>query len=399
MKATYFFRVLSGTFLIAGTMIGAGMLGIPLVTAACGFVPACVITCIVWFFMLCTGLLFLEASLWLPDGCHVLSITEAFFGKIGRYVSGAMFIFLYYCLMIAYIAAGGPLLGSGFAGLGMSLGGIQSLALFMLLFGGIVTIGPKSIDRVNIILSVSMIVAWFVLLGSGGSEVRFDYLASKNWSKVMLAMPILFSAFGFHNLIPSLCTYLRRDKRALRHAIWWGSILPLVVYLVWQWLIIGAIPKELIAQALREGKPITAIFQAVTGEGFFVMMGRFFSFFAIATSVLGVSFSLVDFLGDGCGIEKRTGWRRLILSAAVFVPPFIFAVLNPQIFATALGVAGGFGEAFLNGLLPVAIVWVGKYHQRRKGGIGWLERRPVLAILFAYGVFVMGFETYHLLSM
>ena len=94
-------RVISGTFLIAGTMIGAGMLGLPLVTGVAGFFPGILITLAVWFFMYCTGLLFLEVTLWMPDGSNVLSISGRFFGKGGRLLSGGMFIFLYYCLMIA----------------------------------------------------------------------------------------------------------------------------------------------------------------------------------------------------------------------------------------------------------------------------------------------------------
>ena len=82
MKSTVnVLRVMSGTFLIAGTMIGAGMLGIPLVTGEAGFIPGMVITLAVWFFMYCTGLLFLEVTLWMPDGSNVLSISGKFFGK------------------------------------------------------------------------------------------------------------------------------------------------------------------------------------------------------------------------------------------------------------------------------------------------------------------------------
>ena len=48
-KKVNLMRVISGTFLIAGTMIGAGMLGIPLVTGVSGFWPGILVTTIVWF--------------------------------------------------------------------------------------------------------------------------------------------------------------------------------------------------------------------------------------------------------------------------------------------------------------------------------------------------------------
>ncbi len=394
---TNILRVVSGTFLIAGTMIGAGMLGIPLVTGASGFVPGIIVTSIVWFFMYCTGLLFLEVTLWMPDGSNVLSIAGRFFGKGGRLLSGGMFIFLYYCLMIAYFAAGSPLLAEAVSALGLMVSGWQMFALFGLVFGTVVAIGPRSIDRVNIIMSIAMIAAWFTLIGSGGSEVEMPRLSYTKWPAMVMAMPVLFSAFGFHNVIPSLCTYLKRDKRALRTAVFWGSFLPLIVYIVWQWLIIGAIPREEIAKTLAEGTPITAAFSSVTGEAGFSRIGRFFAFFAIVTSILGVAFSMVDFLGDGFNIERRKGWRRIVLTLLTFIPPFILATLNPEIFTTALGIAGGFGEAFLNGLLPIGLLWVGKYTWKLKADLAWLENKGVLSFLIVYSLFVVGLEIFHLI--
>ncbi|NGX51492.1 MAG: Tyrosine-specific transport protein [Chlamydiae bacterium] len=387
-------RVTSGTFLIAGTMVGAGMLGIPLVTSVSGFVPGVLITLLVWFFMYCTGLLFLEVTLWMADGSNVLSIAGRFFGRGGRLLSGGMFIFLYYCLLVAYYAAGAPLLAEA---LGITPTSWLSFSLFGLLFATIVAIGPKFIDRANIMLSIGLVASWLILIGGGGDQVELPRLTYTKWSAMIFAMPVLFSAFGFHNIIPSLCTYLKRDKRALRIAVFWGSVIPLIVYLVWQWLIIGAIPREVIARTLAEGTPITSAFQLVTGESYFALVARFFAFFAIVTSTLGVSFSMVDFLGDGFNVVHRTGWKRIGLTLLTFAPPLILAALNPGIFTTALGVAGGFGEAFLNGLLPIGLLWVGKYSWKLKADLKWLENRAVLSFLALYALFVILLEAYHLI--
>jgi len=390
------YRVISGTFLIAGTMIGAGMLGIPLVTGASGFVPGIVASLIVWFFMYCTGLLFLEVTLWMPCGSNVLSIAGRFFGKWGRLFSGAMFIFLYYCLIVAYFAAGSPLLGEAFNAFGVMVQGWQVFVLFAVIFGAVVAIGPKSIDRVNIIMSIAMVAAWFMLIGSGSSEVQMVRLKVTKWPAMVMAMPVLFSAFGFHNVIPSLCTYLKRDKRSLRLAIFWGSFLPLIVYIVWQWLIMGVIPQEEIIKTLVEGTPVTTAFSLVTGQENFARIGRFFAFFAIVTSTLGVAFSMVDFLGDGFKVKKRKGVRRFLLTLLTFIPPCILAMMNPGIFTTALGVAGGFGEAFLNGLLPIGLLWVGKYSCKLKADLQWLENKGVLSFLVLYSFFVIILEIIHL---
>jgi tyrosine-specific transport protein len=377
-----FYRILSGTLLIAGTTIGAGMLGIPLVTGSAGFWPAFWVTVGCWGFMAATGLLFLEVSLWMPPGSNILSMAERFFGRRGKWVAGVMFCYLYYCLMVAYFAAGAPLLG-GFLG----LQGTSSYVIFGLLFGGIVAFGAKAIDRANITLVIGMAVSYFMLLGMGSSEVQMARLKPSQWSSVAIAIPVLFSAFGYHNVIPSLRTYLKGDRRSLQISIVAGSMLALIVYLLWQWLMIGAVPVETMKETLAKGLPATFALKQVTGNPFLFTVGKWFAFFALVTSMLGVAFSLVDFLGDAAHKIKR-GY----LCLATFIPPFIFAVLDPTIFDRALGYAGGYGEAFLNGLLPVALIWVGKYHVGLKSQL--YIKKWMLRVLFAAGLFVIGLEAF-----
>ena len=185
-------RVISGTALIAGTAIGAGMLAIPLVTAQSGFFPAVATSVLVWLFMLATGLLFMEAALWMPKGANILTMSNALLGRKGKYAAGGMFLFLYYCLIVAYFAGGAPLLASllGFES------GMGSFVLFGALFATIVAIGAKAVDRVNLVLMLAMTAAYAALIGTGSAEVSLPLLMEANWSGFYVALPILFGAFG-----------------------------------------------------------------------------------------------------------------------------------------------------------------------------------------------------------
>jgi len=98
--------VWSGVLLIGGTSIGAGMLALPVVTGLSGFFPAMVVNTVCWLFMLATGLLLLEATLWMKEGANILSMTERILGPAGKVFGGGAFIFLYYCLLISYISGG-----------------------------------------------------------------------------------------------------------------------------------------------------------------------------------------------------------------------------------------------------------------------------------------------------
>ncbi|MCB1110432.1 MAG: tyrosine transporter, partial [Chlamydiia bacterium] len=65
----------------------------------------------------------------------------------------------------------------------------------------------------------------------------------------------------------------------------------------------------------------------------------------------------------------------------------------PGIFLKALGYAGGIGCALLLGLLPILMVWVGRYrkdysrlNEQLPGG------KPVLLILTAFVIFELAIE-------
>lgn len=384
-------RLISGTSLIAGTTIGAGMLGIPLVTAEAGFIPALVATVCVWVFMVLTGLLYVEVALSLPSGANIFTMARHYLGTRGKLAAGGMFLFLYYCLLVAYISGGAPLLGYLLKSTaGIVLDPRLTLVLFGLIFGGIVWVGAKMIDRVNLILSVAMFGAYALLISKGSSEVMVTQLMQASWTPVCFALPILFSAFGYHNVVPSLCTYLNRDRQSLRLSILLGTSLALIVYVIWQWLILGSLDSAVIKQTLLAGQPVTAALQSVTGVGSLFAIGQSFAFFALVTSFMGVAFSVVDFLNDGL---KQRGRNRGWLISLTFLPPILCAYLDPTLFEKALSIAGGFGEAFLNGLLPVLLAW--KY---RKGCQDPLKMQEPLVgktvgiILFGVALCVMGLE-------
>lgn len=377
-----FKKVVSGTSLIAGTTVGAGMLGIPLVTAEAGFLPALCITVLVWGFMLLTGLLYAQVALALPSGANIFTIAGHYLGNQSRFFVGGMFLFLYYCLLIAYFAAGAPLFS-------FLVPEKWSYLFFGILFGGVVWFGSKAIDRVNLILTVGLIFTYVLLVTTGSSEVALAKLKIASWSKLWFALPILFSAFGYHNIVPSLCTYLERDKKSLNLSIIAGTGIALCIYLVWQWLILGSLSQEVIQETLKGGQPVTAALQSLTGRSLFAM-GKTFAFFALATSLLGVSFSIVDFLNDGLKWQEKRRWLLVLLT---FFPPGICAALDPTIFEKALGAAGGLGEAVLNGLLPALLAW--KYNQLRGDRVA--SKKIFLFSLMGFSLFVMGIEMFLLL--
>lgn len=389
-------KPLSGILLIMGTMIGAGMLALPVVTGLAGFVPAIVINLICCLFMMATGLLFLEAILWMEDGANLLTLADHFLGKGGRLIAGISFLFLYYCLMVSFYAGGAPIFSAVIGQLlGIKIAGSISYILFGVIFGLFVFFGPRTVNRINWILMSGLLISFILMTEAGSKGVRTELLHRADWKLSLAATPVLFGAYGYHNILPSLSSYLRRHVGHLRTSIVLGSVIAFAIYALWQWMIIGTLTLDDIIGADKRGEPITQTLQNIVGHPSLVLFGEYFGFFALVTSFLGVSLSMVDFLADGLKV-KREGWMRLLLCLAVFFPPVVFAVLYPGIFIEAIGVAGGFGEAILNGLLPIAIVWVGRYWMNLPSQYSLGGGRPMLVVLILFTFLIMGIEAHHL---
>lgn len=387
---------LSGVLLVTGTCIGAGMLALPIVTGLAGFVPAIAINLLCCLFMMATGLLFIESILWMEDGANVLSIASRFLGPWGRWISGAAFFFLYYCLEVSYSAGGSPVFAKIIEQItGLKITGISSYLLFAFVFGTIVFLGTAMVDRLNWVLMSGLFISYFLLLSVGSTEVQPSLLQRSDWSLSLAAAPILFGAYGYHNLLPSLSTYLKRNVNILRLSVIFGTLIPFTIYSLWQWMIIGTLSLDEILVADSLGEPITQTLQSVVGHPWLRVFGEFFGFFALVTSFLGVSLSMVDFLADGLQL-KRDGLNRFILCLVIFLPPAFFAAAYPHIFIEAIGVAGGYGEAILNGLLPIALVWVGRYQMDLEVIDSFLTSRTMLILLTLATLLIMGVETHHL---
>lgn len=390
------FSTLSGVLLLAGTCIGAGMLALPVVTGVAGFVPSLVVSIICWLVMLCTGLLFLEANLWMEGETNLLSMAQRFLGPIGKIIGGLSFLLLYYCLEVSYMAGGAPIMNSLLAKINISMPEYLSFFVFSGIFGLIVYVGAKAIDRVNWLLMTGLFLSYFILTTLGSTEVQTKLLKHQNWSLSFIAAPTLFSAYGYHNIIPSLSGYMKKNVNQLRLTIVIGTAIPFLIYTVWQWMIIGTIPQEQLLKAAETGTPINLALESITGNAWVSTFCAFFGFFALVTSLLGVSLSMVDFLADGLKTSNK-GWNRLFLCMLVFLPSALFAAHNPHIFVKAIGFAGGYGEAILNGLFPIMMVWVGRYTLRLSSPYQLAGGKVTLAALFLFIVSIILLETYLIL--
>lgn len=378
--------VIRGTLLVAGTSIGGGMLALPVLTSLGGFIPSLFIYLLCWAFMACTGLLFLEISLWMNQESNIITMAERTLGWPGKIVAWIVYLFLFYCLTVAYVVGCGDLVANVFNHLVSEW--VGSL-LFVACFAPVVFAGAHAVGKVNSFLMLGLALFFCIFVIIGVPFVNLDHLKTQNWTLALLGLPVSFTAFAYQGIIPTLVHYMSFDTKRIRLSILIGSAIPFVTYIIWQWLILGIVPTfgpGGLAEAMQNGDNAVQPLKRFIDHPYVYMTGQFFAFFALVTSFFGVTLGLLDFLADGLKIKKDF-LGKLGLCALVFIPPLLIAFSFPHIFLTALGYAGGFGCAILLGLLPILMVWKGRYHLGLKSSYSLWGGKFLLTFLLLFVIF------------
>ncbi|NGX34663.1 MAG: Tyrosine-specific transport protein [Candidatus Anoxychlamydiales bacterium] len=397
MKILKHAHLLGGTFLVAGTSIGAGMLALPIVTAMGGFFPAIIVYLICFSVMTATGLLYLEIALDMKKDSNIISMASKYLGRSGKVFSWIIYLFLFYCLSVAYISGGGAFI-KGFAGGYLSLS--LCALIFSIFFAIFVYIGALAVDRVNILLIIGLAISYFLFIFFGTRHVDFSNLLHFNSKAAIFSFPVILVSFGFQGIIPTLTYYMKKDYKKIRLAIISGTSLAFLVYLIWELLILGIIPlegkfglKEALSQNLDAIQPLK-YYANIKGIYY---IGQFFSFFAITTSFLGVSLGLFDFIADGFKIQKK-GRNKILVALITFLPPITLTLINPKLFLVALNYAGGIGGSLLLVFLPTIMVYSKRYIKKEKSLHQLFGGKPILFIICIFVVFVLFVEIFQEVS-
>lgn len=384
-------KTLGSTLITSGTMIGAGMLAMPLTSAGIGFTFTVVLLILLWILLTYSALLFVEVYQTAEHDAGIGTLAAQYFGRPGRIIATSVLMIFLYALLSAYVTGGGAILAStlpDFAAPDLKMKG--SILAFTILFGVFVAIGTSFVDALNRFLFIAMIAALFIVLGLMIPEIKIDNLMAMPIDKALLisASPVFFTAFGFHGSIPCLNKYLEGDVKALRFSIIVGSAITLVGYLLWQFSTHGVLSQSRFLEILNQDPTLNGLIEAVrviTGSTIIAAVVKIFSALALITSFLGVALGLLECIDDLLKRAFNISANRLSLGFLTFLPPLLFAFFYPEGFILALGYAGQM-FAFYAVVLPAALVWKARHQHpnlpyRVPGGSGLLLFVSILGII------------------
>lgn len=383
-------RLWGTTLFFSGCCIGAGMLGMPLLTYNAGFYPSLALFIASFLFMTATAFLLAETSFRFDEKTSLLMMSEKLLGKPAQWITCILFLFLMYALLVAYTIGASDIIQNGASFLGLKISRGLAMTLITTSFGVALYLGTSFMDILNRLLMIGLGLGYIALISFGSHSLDSSFLSHQDWKSALFIAPVMIISFGYHNLIPSMRRFLP-SRRKLVQALLLGAFIPLVVYLVWEYVLLGLLPpakKESINQMINQGVMIGDVLSYLTSNSSIILAVELFTFSAITTSYIGQSVSVIDLLGQH--FKKN----RLTLVFMTLLPPYLIAYYYPDLFLKALSAAGAYGAVIVFGIIPILMA----YKARKKDP----TIRPLLpggnillGLLLLFAFLVMILEALH----
>ncbi len=329
-------KAIGSTLIVAGTMIGAGMLAFPLQTLDIGFTQTILLLLGSWFFMVASSMIGLKISDHFPAGSSFYTMAQQTLGPWGRTIILLAVMGLPYTLIAAYTSGASSFLQQVWPEM-------QSIYLslgFILVLGIICVFKTAIIDHANRWLFVGKISVFTAVSFLGFQAIQVDSLQPRLQAiplKFWALIPMFISTFGFHGSLPGVVAYMGKEqKKAIRQVFLWGMTIPLIIYASWLIIIFGTVGHIPAKESTTLPILISCIGKA-THSAWLPKALDIFSQLALLTSFLGVALGLLNVVEDMLKGKKYN--NPLNRGLITFLPPLVVVVLAPQIFVEAIAFA------------------------------------------------------------
>ncbi len=306
-KTLGFVKALS---IFLGTVVGAGIFGLPYVASKAGFFIVflyfLILGAIAFFIHLIYGKVALGTA-----GLHRLpGYVEKYLGIFWKKISFLVIALGLFGAILAYLIIGGQFLKIFIS---PYFGGklIVYTLLFFTLGALLIFWGLKSISQVE--LSLLIVLFIILLLFFFKALPRIDLNNFKNMNLGSLFLPygvILFSLWGT-SVVPEIKEMLEGDRRKIKKVLLSGIIISSIFYLFFAFIVFGV-------SGASTSKDAISGFANILGNGI-VVLGFIFGAIACFTSFITIGLTLKKVLWYDFGLSRNLSWF-----IACFFPLFLF---------------------------------------------------------------------------
>jgi len=359
--------------ILVGCIIGAGILGIPYVVAKAGFITGLIDIVLIGIVMIVMHLYLGEVVLRTKGKHQLVGYAEKYLGKAGKNLMWFAMVFVTYGALLAYTIKEGDfvnaLFNTYFGGSPFTYSLIFLGLMAFLVYFELNVLEKSEVLMVFILLGVISLICFCAL-----PHVNINNLNSFNPGSFFLPYGVILFAFLGAVSIPEMKEELKENKAYMKKAIIIGCSIPLVVYIIFAFIVVGVTGINTTDGA------ILGLGNAIGYE--MLVFGTLFGIITMMSSFLILAFSLKEMFEYDYKIDKFSSW---FLTCSV---PLVIFMLGVKSFVKTIGVAGSVS----GGLMGILIVLM--YIKAKKLG----ERKPeysikknsiiswILILLFVFGI-------------
>jgi len=309
-------------FMITGMTIGAGVLGLPFVVAQVGIKIGLVYIFVLGIVMLFLNLMMGDIAVRTKEPLQLPGFAGKYIGKWAKYLLSITIISSSIGVLLAYIVGEGETLAALFGGdpTYWSVG-------FWVLGGLFVLFGLQTVKGVEKVLSILVMT-----IIAGLSFYFLPQMDVANWSladfsNIFLPYGVILFALHATPAVVEAHTLLPGSQVHFRRAVIWGTLIPMVLYMLFAAAVVGV--------GGRSTTPVATIGLGAFYGGWVMIVGNLFAVLAMGTA----------FMGMGIALKQMFTWdwklKNWMGGALALLAPLVLFVLGMKNFVVILDIVGG----------------------------------------------------------
>ena len=331
---------------LVGTIVGAGIFGVPFVFVRAGFWAGAGLFVLLTALMLVLHLMYAEIVERTSVSHREMGYARLYLGKkAGDFVALAV-VFGAFGALIAYILIAneflnilfGPLFSNTIAW-GIIFWGILSLAILK---------GLKTISRLEVVMLFALMAVLSVIILRGLPLVNSVNFTNINWGNILVPYGVILFSLGGFQAIPEMSAIFGKEKKNFKKAVITGILISAFLTFAFAFVVVG------ISGLSASEEAISGLIPFMGRE--IVFAGAIFGILALATSYLVIGVNLKESFMYDRNIPPF--WSNFLIVAT----PMLLVLLGIQSFIQVISVTG----AVLGAVLGVMIAFL--FHKVKKAG-------------------------------
>ena len=298
-------------FSLVGTTIGAGIFSLPYAFFKAGFIVGFLELIILLAVVLLIQLIIGEIALRTSGKKRFVSYAEEYLGRKWKLFAAFSTLLGGVGVLLVYMILAGRFLASLF-----SLDAFTGSIIFFVIWFLVILSKPRLFGRVELFFGLSVASLIVALLVFNFIHINPDNFRGLNFTNLLLPYGvILFAISGFY-VIPEMEDILGTEKLKLKRAIFYGTLISPVLYLIFIVIVLG------VSGSLTSPDAIFGFAQALNSK-IILIIGSLLGLLAVSQASLSYGIYIKETLWYDLGLNKWAAW---LLTGVVPLGLFIFGI-------------------------------------------------------------------------